>query len=73
MPNYNEMMKQMEKQCRVPLPMGQCANLNVSQFSNINAHKSVQHVPHKIPDNAKITVKRLESKMQLTTYSFSLV
>lgn len=39
--------------------------LNVSQLSNINAHKSVQHVPHKIPDNARITVKTLESKMQL--------
>lgn len=45
------MMKQMEKQYKLSLPKGPYANLNVSQLSNIEVYKSVQHVPYKISDN----------------------
>lgn len=51
------MMKQVEKQLRLSLPKAQCANLNVSQLSNMEAYKSVPHVPYKISDNAVLTAK----------------
>lgn len=67
------MMKQMEKQCRLSLPKDQCANLNVSQLSNIEAYKSVQHVPYKISDNASVTANKSWKQNVIYHLFFSLV
>lgn len=53
----------MEKQHRLSLPKGQCANLNVSQFSNIvrvNLYTMCHTTFLTTPESQ---LKRLESKM----------